>query len=487
MSVASSAGQEATDQSSVSGSMSEFHSDNDSNNESEYDEPEAKRARADDDPLSVEHNGQPYYVGDHVELEDPENSSGTQGTELAAIAQIHKLLLGGQQLVVMWYVYPQLTPHPAYMEFYPDALLRTFRLTTVPVSRIRRKCFVMPAADAVEGRPREWQEGERLYVCESRFVDKGGFIQKIKRGRGFWPEAMSDERMDAVARPVPWADGPRELEKAPVPVNGEADDTPTRRSARLAATPATPATPATAPAAATPMSTSQMMAFQQMLAQQQQQPPPPFMLPGMTSSPAMAQLQKQMAGTVPGMYPAVSGAPVMPIVPPRRRGRPPKNQKLIEKRAKEDAAVAVAMAQQQQQLQQLQQQQQQHQQQATPRRLPSYMGRPPPSPAFSAMSSAATAHSMALATPQMHARAGPTTAPVSTPQPPKPQPPKLVAIPYAGSDAEPQLPKEVVEMFPSVNGRIKWFAAAPMCQPPTAHVRHSQAYLEWKQQTDSPV
>ncbi|KAJ2285839.1 hypothetical protein IWW55_007143, partial [Coemansia sp. RSA 2706] len=101
MSVASSAGQEATDQSSVSGSMSEFHSDNDSNNESEYDEPEAKRARADDDPLSVEHNGQPYYVGDHVELEDPENSSGTQGTELAAIAQIHKLLLGGQQLVVM--------------------------------------------------------------------------------------------------------------------------------------------------------------------------------------------------------------------------------------------------------------------------------------------------------------------------------------------------------------------------------------------------
>ncbi|KAJ2342948.1 hypothetical protein GGF43_005810, partial [Coemansia sp. RSA 2618] len=281
---------------------------------SDGEEPAAKRTRTEEHAvLAVEHGGLTYHVGDHVILEDPENSGGTQGTELPAVAQIHKLRQtpSGSEATVLWYVHPQLTAHPAYMEFYPDAVLRTFRQTTVPVSTLRQKCFVLLSADAMAGHPREWREGDRLFVCDARYVDKGGFIQKIKM-RGFWPEEMTEERLHMVARPVPWPGGARQFEKAPVAVRGEGDEqgTPhTRRSTRLAATPASAA--ASVPdATPTMVPGGQVLALQQMLAQQQQQQqqaPPAFMLPGMTSA------SMQMPGSISGAIPPASPLSVMPI------------------------------------------------------------------------------------------------------------------------------------------------------------------------------
>ncbi|KAJ2500596.1 hypothetical protein GGH96_002639 [Coemansia sp. RSA 1972] len=423
--------------------------------DSSSEEPAAKRTRAGEETvLFVEQNGQTYHVGDHVILEDPDNASGTQGTELPAIAHIHALrhVNGATEATVLWYVHPQLTPHPAYMEFHADGVLRTFRQTLVPVSRIKQRCYVQLASDEVIGHPREWREGDRRFVCEARYVDKGGFIQKIKH-RGFWPDEMTEDRMQAVARPVPWANGPRQLERAPVPVRGD-DDTSalhTRRSTRLATAPE--AVPETVPEAVVPPN-GQMLAFQQMLAQQQQQQP--FVLPGL--APASI-------GQLPGIMPP-SPANMMPMVPPRRRGRPPKNKQLIQKRAMEDAA-AMAAAQQQQQLLQMQ---------TTPRRPPMYAGRPPTSFAHSPVTS--FAHSSGLSAPML-ARSSP-----AVPQPPPvvrpPSPPRPVSIAYADASVEPQLSSTVVSLFPTVNGRIKWYATAPVCQVPLPQMQHSTEYMRWK-------
>ncbi|KAJ2676954.1 hypothetical protein IWW42_000292 [Coemansia sp. RSA 1085] len=506
MSIASSMGDEqATSQSPyTSNALSESELTSDAGEESEYQEdtePEAKRTRIDEGEalLQVEHNGLTYFTGDHVIMEDPENSGGTQGTECPSVAQIHKLTRrdsNALEATVLWYVHPQLTPHPAFMEFYPNTLLRTFRQTTVPVQRIQRKCFVLSPADAMVGHPREWQEGDRLFVCESRYVDKGGFIQKIKMARGFWPESMSQERIEMVTRPVPWPGGPRQMEKVQMPVVADKDDanTPhTRRSTRLAATPASASsTPTSMPASQAELfqqmlvqQQQQQQLQQQQLQQQQQQPPPQFLLPGAMSNASMAQFQKQAAalasGAFSGSFSPVATASSMPIAPPRRRGRPPKNKQLIEKRAMEDAA-AMAAAQQKQQFSQLQ---------ATPRRQPGiYMGRPLSSPATGLAHNGtpvSIAHSMAaLNSPQMLGQSSSMSSlpPMPRPQPP-PQPPKVISIPYPSSESEPQLSESVVSMFPTVNGRIKWFATAPISRSTCTNVQHSQEYLRWKQSNNS--
>ncbi|KAJ1810248.1 hypothetical protein LPJ77_001061 [Coemansia sp. RSA 2523] len=441
---------DSEDNDAASEDDSEYGGDAAGSDPDSSEEPAAKHTRAGEETvLFVEQGGQTYHVGDHVILEDPDNASGTQGTELPAIAHIHALrhVNGATEATVLWYVHPQLTPHPSYMEFHADGVLRTFRQTTVPVSRVRQRCYVQLASDEVIGHPREWREGERRFVCEARYVDKGGFIQKIKH-RGFWPDEMTEDRMQAVARPVPWANGPRQLVRAPVLVRGD-DDTSalhTRRSTRLATAPeAVPAVPETVPP------NGQMLAFQQMLAQQQS-----FVLPGL--APASI-------GQLPGIMPT-SPANVMPMVPPRRRGRPPKNKQLIQKRAMEDAA-AMAAAQQHQQQQLLQMQ--------TPRRPPMYPGRPPTSFAHSPATS--FAHSSSLSAPML-ARSSP-----AVPQPPvvRPQsPPRPVSIPYADPTVEPQLSSNVVSLFPTVNGRIKWYATAPVCQLPLPQMQHSAEYLRWK-------
>ncbi|KAJ2843622.1 hypothetical protein J3B02_005208 [Coemansia erecta] len=208
------------------------------------------------------------------------------------------------------------------------------------------------------------------------------------------------------------------------------------------------------------------------------------------------------------------------IQPPRRRGRPPKNKQLIEQRALEDAAaiaaiaqgrtpakpapavkrrqsssvaspygnagrpvyqqqkpnltgvagyssingsggphamsgqptytpaqllgtrnqggIAVAQALQQQQLQQLQQQQQQLQQQQQR---------------------------------QQQANAS-----------------KIAPLPHIDPTTVAQLPEEVVDLFPTADGKIKWFATAPVCHSLAKAAQHSQAYLDWlKQKKDKQL
>ncbi|KAJ2861418.1 hypothetical protein GGH94_004925, partial [Coemansia aciculifera] len=264
----------------------------------------------------AEHQGQRYFVGDHVLLEDVDNSSGTSGTDLPAVGHIQQLERDAQtgqiHVSVVWYVYPRLTPHPPLTEFYNNALLRTLRQTTVPLDRVKRPCFVVQPAEAMVGHPAEYVEGVPLFVCDSRYNDKGGFIQKIKnRVRGYWPTDMDQKRQEMLTTMVAWPGGPRELEKSLVPVltSGEeqGDGTPqTRRSSRLVVAPTgTMPTPQqgvvssaainTMPPAQNPTmpsNQSQYLASQQMFVQNQIQPlsasgangqplpPPPFMING---------------------------------------------------------------------------------------------------------------------------------------------------------------------------------------------------------------
>ncbi|KAJ1736061.1 hypothetical protein LPJ61_000204 [Coemansia biformis] len=527
---------------------------------------------------SVEHRGRVYHVGDHVILEDADNTSGTNETELEAVGHIHGIQRavqsGAVTVTVVWYMYPQLTPHPAYMEFYQDSLLRTFRQTTVPVERITGVCYVVSPSDAMAGHPAEWKDGERIFVCDLRFVDRGAFIQKLKgRNRGYWPESMDDARREMLTAMVRWPDGQRVLDKMPVTVQSGDDDagqTPqTRRTTRLTSVPnstngatphsgqdasmLSPSTPTPTPAAVH----AQLLAYQQMLSQSQlstemgvpgQAPQPlSFMPPAAAAgqaplSPFQKHQQQALGASFPpgslsmaGMpYPQPSSpmSPVTPLQPgftPKRRGRPPKNKQLIERRAMEDAAAAMAAAAA------AASGQQPGPSPISPvsamhRQAPgAYVntGRPPPLSPLSASSigsrngtpssgalgmstsrgpfgstqvlamrgqpGATAAQTTSLHQHQQHQQQHHQHQQQQVQQPPAHPPPgtlqanmlRATPIPYGSASTEPQLPKAVVDMFPTVNGNIRWFATAPVRQSETDGVYHSQEYLGWRQHQQS--
>ncbi|KAJ1899178.1 chromatin remodeling [Coemansia sp. IMI 209127] len=537
---------------------------------------------------SVEHKGQSFHVGDHAVLKDTENSSGTKGTGLPAIAQIQSIQReegdSSVSVTVVWFVFPQLVPHPPYMEFYKNTVLRTFRKATVPVDCITRKCFVVHPSHALAGHPSEWTEADGdMFVCDSLFVDKGAFVQKIKKwSRKFWPATMNKARHNMLTTMVPWEDGPRDLGKAPVPVQANEDDnahTPqTRRITRMTATPksneATPqnggptsalsmgasagqALPQT-PTAATSSSQAQLFAYQQLLSQGRMnmpaglngQTPPPFALPGANINLAMLSQQQQLqllqqqqnAGMAnPFLQPALAkngdaipNHQFQPPPTPKRRGRPPKNKQLIQQRAMEDAAAAAAAA-------------------AagggvsmggvpsagyvkiaqtgvrTPSRprtptasigsasqrqnsMYSNMGRPPPSPtaynglngmspSIQRMPSGGVSQMQTMYQPnqmiaghmQNGAQMSQAAAYASQQQQlqqvqqaqQQQRPATVEYLPYTDPSSTPQLPKDVVAMFPTTNGQIKWFAAAPVLRKDNADgsIQHSDAYLSWSKKS----
>ncbi|KAJ2412963.1 hypothetical protein GGI10_003358 [Coemansia sp. RSA 2530] len=458
----------------------------------------------------VEHQGQRYFVGDHVILDDVDNTSGVSGTELPAVGHIQQLERDAQagrvQVSVVWYVYPQLTPHPPLMEFFKNALLRTARQTTVPLERVKRPCFVVQPAEAMVGHPAEYVEGVPLFVCESRFNDKGGSIQKIKnRVRGFWPADMDQKRLEMLTTMVAWRGGPRELEKSLVPVvvagEEQGDGGPqTRRSSRLIAPTAaavlTPPQPGDARGAANampqtvPVNQSQYLAYQQMLVQSQIQP-----LAGVNGQQVSSQFALNGAnvnsiaagnGPLRNAVPASPTPPLPLVLPPKRRGRPPKNKQLIEQRAKEDAAkmVEIAALIQTPPGSQLRSSTR-HQQSIAP-------GVRPPPPGFGMPSGSAGARGIAPngASPAqlLAARVQPVPPAMVPPQQQQQQqqkmaqqkPVHLAPLPH-DTESVVKLPKEIVDLFPKAGGTLKWFATPPVRRAAGHGVRHSDAYVKWKQ------
>ncbi|KAJ2781152.1 hypothetical protein GGI15_003294 [Coemansia interrupta] len=510
----------------------------------------------------AEHNGQTYHTGDHAIFTDTENSSGTLGTKYPAVGLIHGIQRhehsGSMRVEVSWYAEPRLTRHPPYMEFYKGAILRTFRMTVVGIECVREKCFVVQPADAMIGRPAEWTEGMKVFVCESRFVDKGEFIQKIKQwNKGFWPESMDAGRREMLTTMVPWPEGPRELEKSLLPVetaDGANGQTPqSRRVTRMMAAPnsdiASPQTIGATTAAQqqqhmmmmqspTPTTVqAQYQAYQQIMSQGQmgmpmnmngssmtQMQPPPFILnPQQQQQLSMQQIQRQqqMAGSSMMMSPgAVSstgslGSPphtaspnVQHIQPPKRRGRPPKNKQLIEQRAKEDAAAIAAIAQGR----------------APPKPAPPVTrrhvssassqgnsGRPLTPSRVSALNGAANS-SRAMPGQPMYTPAqllgsrgqnGIASAQAlqqqqlqvlqqqqmqhqlhlqrmqllqQQQQKQQEEARRVAPLPHIDPATVPQLPKEVVDLFPTVGGKIRWFAAPPVCHNLAKAASHSDAY-----------
>lgn len=451
---------------------------------------------------SIQHSGTTYYIGDHIQLNDPTNTTQqTPPASLPSIAQIQQIT--PTSLLVLWYLYPQFTPHPPQIEFFPNTLLRSSRQSQVSLDQIQQKCYVVSPTQFQQGHPKEYQDGI-LYVCESLFHDKGEFVQKIKAGywdRKFWPEEMDPERRAMLTQMVGWPEGPKEMTREVVSME---TGTPhqTRRSTRILATPTNGQTKPPVSPAATPTTQQLAASYQQILAQtptRQSQPPHQQMLQTPTIrknifptpmaasiTPAMiSQFQKQqqkqkqkqqlLQPRTPITHHTNVQMPEMPT-PPRRRGRPPKDKKLIERRAMEDAAYQEALRKYEE-----------AQKQVAVAKVPPHqrlMTSPPP-------------------------QSQPQSQPQPQPQPAQQQkfirqlnpqirpPPQMngllmeggqkkpeTKVPWVDPRGTPQLDREIVELFARENGTIRWFAGLPSggsFERDDGGLKHSRGYLEWWQ------
>ncbi|KAJ1949565.1 hypothetical protein EC988_004722, partial [Linderina pennispora] len=439
---------------------------------------------------SIERSGQMYYIGDHVVVSD----SAKEASAPPTIAQIHGIqkhrVTGVVTLHIVLFSYPHEIVHPPSVQFFQNTVLKSTREVQVPVAQIVRPCFVVPSSDAVRGHPRDYDERQHgpLYVCDCKYIDKGAFIMKVKnRNRQYWPHAMTEERKQALSDIIEWAGGPRELEKLGSGLEDSGVSPRTRRSTRqtsAASTPTTqpPSTPLVSyPMAARPlantqafvpgasMSPSMLMQYQQMM----QMRPNAMFVPG--SMPTTAQYMQAAQIAAPAPTP-------VPVTLPKRRGRPPKNKQLILQREREAAAAAAAAAAGHPPVQ--------PSPRVSARRQSAYgnTGRPPPSGLGSPQtiimghrSSIGHVSQAPFSSPQIvGARNQPAVVsmPGQRPQlptaPSRPQAQAQKTAPLAHIDPStiPQLPPDLVSLFPTSDGMIRWFATAPVCRvkaQPTVH------------------
>ncbi|KAJ1829364.1 hypothetical protein LPJ56_000379 [Coemansia sp. RSA 2599] len=202
------------------------------------------------------------------------------------------------------------------------------------------------------------------------------------------------------------------------------------------------------------------------------------------------------------------------IQPPRRRGRPPKNKQLIEQRAMEDAAAVAAIAQGRTPAKPAP---------AVTRRQSSSAASPYGGPLRPAFQQQKPNIAAAARYGSINGSGGPHTMngqPTFTPaqllgtrnqggiaaaqalqqqqlhrlhqqqqqlhqlhqQQQQASASKIAPLPHIDPSTVAQLPKEVVDLFPSADGKIKWFATAPVCRSLTKAAKHSEAYLDWLKQ-----
>lgn len=136
-----------------------------------------------------------YSVGDYCYLDDGEEESGKP-----LIAQIHRISQrsGAQpSLYVNWYLRPEQTVHPASRKFYRNEVFKSDQFTDFPASDLAGKCWVQYIKDYVRGAP-VGADSKHLYVCESRYIETGKKMDKIKNWKYGQPDAIKDVEPDLV-------------------------------------------------------------------------------------------------------------------------------------------------------------------------------------------------------------------------------------------------------------------------------------------------
>ncbi|GJJ78572.1 hypothetical protein EMPS_10931 [Entomortierella parvispora] len=114
-------------------------------------------------------------IGDFVHLEN------TTDPSKPLIGLIFSLWeeKGQKALDAVWFLRPDQIVHPYSSRFYADEVVRVSGVHPHALSEVIEKCFVLLPRDYTRGRPVEWKQGLKIYVCEQRYSESQS-LTKLK-------------------------------------------------------------------------------------------------------------------------------------------------------------------------------------------------------------------------------------------------------------------------------------------------------------------
>lgn len=148
-----------------------------------------------------------YQVGDFVYLKD---------SETPLIAQIRKIWQTNKNAVrfqANWFLRPEQTVHPANRKFYPNEVFKSDKYADYSADDVQGRCWVQHIKDYVRGMPVGAQLKD-VYVCESRYLEAGKRMEKIKNWKASLPESIRD--LEDAVQLIPHKKPPV-LDKVPSP------------------------------------------------------------------------------------------------------------------------------------------------------------------------------------------------------------------------------------------------------------------------------
>ncbi|KAI9373232.1 hypothetical protein BJX61DRAFT_503912 [Aspergillus egyptiacus] len=161
-------------------------------------------------PDGILHKGELWKVGDWVHIQNPNDVTKP------VVAQIYRTWQdseGEKWINACWYYRPEQTVHHFEKHFYPNEVVKTGQYRDHRVEEIVDRCFVMFFTRYNRGRPRDFPPDKEVYVCEARYNEEKGKLNKIKTWASCLPDEVreKDYEMDLF-------DAPRKIKKIPSPI-----------------------------------------------------------------------------------------------------------------------------------------------------------------------------------------------------------------------------------------------------------------------------
>ncbi|KAG0040935.1 hypothetical protein BGZ82_005486 [Podila clonocystis] len=197
------------------------------------------------DQSSFVYQGETYRIGDFVHLRSDQDSSDT------IVGLIFSLWENSGQhgFDATWFLRPDQFEHPYASQFSETEVVKAIGSHEHLETDVINKCFVLYPSVYVKGRPVQWKEGQRIYVCDQRYNAKKDTVTKIKNWPSVFPKGfvLNEVKLKFFSEPLVIT---KLLSTATVrrPVNKESDEPTSRQSTpsdtSVATTPSlTPRTP----------------------------------------------------------------------------------------------------------------------------------------------------------------------------------------------------------------------------------------------------
>ncbi|XP_069101019.1 protein polybromo-1-like isoform X15 [Argopecten irradians] len=135
-----------------------------------------------------------FHAGDFVYIEPREKG---QEPHIMCIEKLFVDQTDTQMLHGNWFYRPNETFHLATRKFLEKEVLKSDSYTSIPLTQVLGKCYIMFVKDYFKYRP-EGIADHDVYVCENRYVAKHKCFKKIK----IW-QSTKNEHVNVVARDIP--------------------------------------------------------------------------------------------------------------------------------------------------------------------------------------------------------------------------------------------------------------------------------------------